>query len=101
MSDVSLACAAIGGQTLLSTRMMFAKHIDGHAFPATMSVKHHDDDFVCAIQVLQSKTNYLLFLSKSLTVTAATEGSVSAMKARFCCCCCCCCCDACSLFTLC
>ena len=40
-----------GNENLLVSRVTFAKHINGHIFPVTLSIKQREEDFVFAIQV--------------------------------------------------
>ena len=79
-----VACLRVSApQSLLAPRLLLALHSSGHALPVAMSVTLYEDDFVCTVQPLQSKFMYLLFRSKSLVITAATEAALRTMDVRF------------------
>jgi hypothetical protein len=64
-------------QTVMNTtRTAFGKHIQGYIFPLLLNVKAMESSFAGIIQELKTSDNFILFTSKSLRITEATQESM-------------------------
>ena len=74
---------AIGPQFMLSAaRVMFLKHRQGHIFPALVNTNVMEGSFVAAMQKLNTSDEFIWFYSRSLTVSAASLGSLALLGVR-------------------
>jgi hypothetical protein len=66
------------------TRVMFARHREGHIFPVLMHVTRGETEFAGIFQRVASADDFVLFLADSLVVTAASqlEGSLALFGVR-------------------
>jgi hypothetical protein len=80
-TDDSLLLAAAfsspSQRILNSTRTLFGRHRMGYIFPMLLNVTRLDTEFAGVMQRIQSQDEYIMFLSQSFTVTAATQESMS------------------------
>jgi hypothetical protein len=67
---------------LNTTRTLFGRHRSGHIFPMVLNVARMDTEFAGVIQRIQSRDDYIMFLSESLIVTAATQDSMALLGVR-------------------
>lgn len=65
-----------------TTRTVFGKHSQGHIFPMLLNVSSLESSFAGAVQALPGSEEYILFLSRSLTVLEATQASLRMMGVR-------------------
>jgi hypothetical protein len=69
--------AAVHQRILNSTRTLFGRHRMGHIFPMLLNVTRLDTEFAGIMQRIQTQDEYILFLTQSFIVTAATQRSLS------------------------
>ncbi len=67
----------VRSQTVMNTtRTAFGKHIQGYIFPLLLNVKAMESSFAGIMQELKTNDNFILFTSKSLRITEATQDSM-------------------------
>jgi hypothetical protein len=60
-----------------TSRTLFGRHRMGYIFPMQLNVTRMDTEFAGIMQRIQSPDEYIMFLSQSMVVTAATQGSLT------------------------
>jgi hypothetical protein len=60
-----------------TTRTLFGRHRMGYIFPIQLNVTRMDTEFAGIMHRIQSPDEYIMFLSQSMVVTAATQGSLT------------------------
>ena len=72
-------------QTVMNTtRTAFGKHSQGYIFPLLLNVKAMESSFAGILQELKTTDNFILFTSKSFTITEATQESMKFLGVRAC-----------------